>query len=38
MIDLCPKKNIVGKIKKKSRSRSTRFTEATVDPPLHSRK
>ena len=36
VIDLCRKQNIVGKVKKKTRSRSTRFTEATVDPSLHS--
>ena len=38
VIDLCRKQNIVGKVKKKKkpRSRSTRFTEATVDPSLHS--
>ena len=34
VIDLCRKQNIVGKVKKKTRS--TRFTEATVDPSLHS--
>ena len=37
VIDLCRKQNIVGKVKKKKpRSRYTRFTEATVDPSLHS--
>ena len=40
VIDLCRKQNIVGKVKKKTRSRSTtsstRFREATVDPSLHS--
>ena len=38
VIDLCRKQNIVGKVKKKkkTRSRSTTFTEATVDPSLHS--
>ena len=39
VIDLCRKQNIVGKVKKKkktTRSRSTRFTEATVDSSLHS--
>ena len=37
LIDVCRKQNIVGKVKKKTtRSRSTRFTEATVDPSLHS--
>ena len=38
VIDLCRKQNTVGKVKKnkKTRSRSTRFTEATVDPSLHS--
>ena len=36
VIDLCRKQNIVGKVKKKKKTRSTRFTEATVDPSLHS--
>ena len=35
VIDLCRKQNIVGKVKKK-KTRPTRFTEATVDPSLHS--